>query len=127
MISGEYYLCFMSYNKLNPSISGKDLEKLIRITQRAEAWSEADGPWWISYRARPGHLQAAGYISPVTPEAARRCRLGRKYLERKAAVLIKRLDFTDTGLQEGRCLCIRSLLAAKRCKTRLLKEDSQWV
>ena len=93
---------------------GRDLKKFIRVTQRAEAWSEADGPWWIWYGARPGHLQAPRYISPVTPEPTRRrCRVGRKYLEGKAAVLIKRLDVTDTGLQEGWCVCIRLLLAVK--------------
>lgn len=110
------------------NILGKDLEEFLRVIQRAEAWSEADGPWWIWYRARPGHLQAARYISPVTPEATRRrCRVGRKYSERKAAVLVQRLDFTDTRLQEGRCICIRPLWAATWCRTWLLKEDSQWV
>lgn len=65
MISGEYYLCFMAYNKLKPNILGKDLEKFIRVTQRAEARSKVDGPWWIWHGARPGHLQAARYMMQV--------------------------------------------------------------
>lgn len=65
MSSGEYYLRFMAYNKLKPNILGKDLEKFIRVTQRAESRCKVDGPWWIWHGARPGHLQAARYTKRV--------------------------------------------------------------